>query len=321
MSHSGFTNAVKYSGSPVAVCQAARSLPNPPTGAGADVTGWENNSNGARGEFEFTLIAGATVAVAAGAMLVAEEVFDTFPEESAAVTATNGTETINYTAHGFQTGDGPVRLSGTLPAEISLTDEYYVIKTGANSLQLAASRADALAETEIVFTDDGADLVLHWVTGVKSLIVSITAVDTTALLETLTIVGHGLVTAQRVQLVGGDLPAPLAALTDYFVIVHDADKIALATTAENASAGTRIDLADAGSGDQELVHNEYGPTEATVYSLFHELNGGAAIDLTVDIAYRERIQHRPGVVAYHLVAEGDDFVPFSAYVRGLRRSE
>lgn len=318
---SGYTNIVNYASSdPVAVCEAARSLPNPPTGDGADVSGWTLAGYGGPAEFELTILAGATVELAAGAMLVAEEVHDTFPEESAAVTATNATETINYTGHGFQTGDGPVRISGTPPTGLSITTEYWVIRTGANTLQLATSRANALSSTEVTFSTDGANVVLHWVTGVKSLTRAVTAVDSSAGVETLSFAAaHGLTTAQRVQVSnsGGALPANLTADTDYYVIVVDSDSIALATSAGNAQAGTRIDLGDNGTGTQTVIYNEYGPTSATAYSMFHVLNGGLAVDLTADIGYRERVSHRPGVVAYHLVATLDVFAPVTAYVRPI----
>jgi hypothetical protein len=43
------------------------------------------------------------------------------------------------------------------------------------------------------------------------------------------------------------LPAGLAALTDYFVILVDANTIKLATSLVNANAGTAVDITDAGA--------------------------------------------------------------------------
>jgi hypothetical protein len=308
---------VRYAGAPIAICEAARALPNPPTGAGADVSGWTSAAGLAVEEFELTILAGATVEVAAGAMLVAEEVHPHYLEDSNAVTATNGTETINYTAHGFYTGDGPIRFGGTaVPTGLSATAEYWVIRTGANTFQVATSRANALAGTEQLFTSDGTDVVVHWVDGVKSTSSNASAVDLDE--DTLTIADHGLVAGERVQVATTNtLPTGLAVDTDYFVIVVDDDTIQLASSAENALAGTEIDLTGAPAGTQSVISNGYAATSETVYVMFAELNGGAAFDLTASIGYRERIAHRPGVVAYHLVTETDEFVPLTSYVRPI----
>lgn len=76
----------------------------------------------------------------------------------ATFTTTHGTETVNLTAHGLQTGDGPFRLTnagGALPAGYATGTDYYAIRTGADSLQLAASRALAFAGTAVAITGDG----------------------------------------------------------------------------------------------------------------------------------------------------------------------
>ena len=72
-------------------------------------------------------------------------------------TTTFGTDTVNAAAHGLLTGDGPVRLTTTttLPAGLALATDYYVIKTAAGTLKLAASRTLAYAGTAIDITDDG----------------------------------------------------------------------------------------------------------------------------------------------------------------------
>lgn len=78
---------------------------------------------------------------------------------SAAVfTTTNATETVNITGHGLVTGDGPVRLTnsgGALPTGYATGTDYWVVNTGANTLQLATSRANALAGTVVSISDDG----------------------------------------------------------------------------------------------------------------------------------------------------------------------
>jgi hypothetical protein len=85
----------------------------------------------------------------------------------------------------------------------------------------------------------------------------ITAVTNGA--DTLTIVGHGLVTGDggadgaAVRNVGdGALPSPLAALTGYWIIRVDNDTIKLATSQANAMLGTAINLTTDGSGTNYL---------------------------------------------------------------------
>jgi hypothetical protein len=64
---------------------------------------------------------------------------------------------------------------------------------------------------------------------------------------------HGLVNGSRIRLVGGTLPTPLLANTDYFAIVTNPTIISLATTLANAQAATAIDLTDAGVGTLTLT--------------------------------------------------------------------
>ena len=80
---------------------------------------------------------------------------------------------------------------------------------------------------------------------------SYTANATTNALTTAS--AHGLVTGSRVRMVGGTLPTPLLANTDYFAIVSSTTSLTLATTLVNAQAGTAIDLTDAGSGALTLT--------------------------------------------------------------------
>jgi hypothetical protein len=66
------------------------------------------------------------------------------------------TDEITINSHGFVTGL-KIALSidsGALPTGLPAND-YFVIKTGANTFQLAESYADAVAGTEIDFTDKG----------------------------------------------------------------------------------------------------------------------------------------------------------------------
>lgn len=73
-------------------------------------------------------------------------------------TTTHASETLNIAAHGMATGDGPYRLTnagGALPTGLAVDTNYWIINTGAGTVQLASSYANAIAETEVTFSDDG----------------------------------------------------------------------------------------------------------------------------------------------------------------------
>lgn len=73
-------------------------------------------------------------------------------------TADNATETFTAVAHGLLTGDGPFQVSnsgGALPAGLAALTNYWIIRTGADTFQLATSLANALAGTAQPISDDG----------------------------------------------------------------------------------------------------------------------------------------------------------------------
>lgn len=77
---------------------------------------------------------------------------------SSAFTTTHGTETINIATHGLQTGDGPLRMTnvgGALPAGYLTATDYYAIRTGTGTLQVALTRALAYAGTAVAISGDG----------------------------------------------------------------------------------------------------------------------------------------------------------------------
>src|SRR5687768_8792326 len=53
-----------------------------------------------------------------------------------------------------------------------------------------------------------------------------------AVANTLTVTDHGLAAGERVRLTGADLPAPLVAATDYYVVVVNDDTLKLALSRE-----------------------------------------------------------------------------------------
>ncbi len=72
-------------------------------------------------------------------------------------TTTHATETVNATAHGLSTGDGPFRATTTttLPAGYALATDYWWITVDADHGKLAASLAAAIAGTPVAITSDG----------------------------------------------------------------------------------------------------------------------------------------------------------------------
>lgn len=76
--------------------------------------------------------------------------------------------------------------------------------------------------------------------------------------------GYPYDTGDRVKFSGVDIPLPLVSTEYYYIIDVSATKIKLALTAENAAAGTSIDLTDSGSGtitmskyDYEIMHRDW----------------------------------------------------------------
>lgn len=73
-------------------------------------------------------------------------------------TANAGTDELTSTAHGLQTGDGPVQVAnsgGAPPGGLATSTDYFVIRVDANTLKLATSRANAFANTAIDVTSAG----------------------------------------------------------------------------------------------------------------------------------------------------------------------
>ena len=78
--------------------------------------------------------------------------------------------------------------------------------------------------------------------------------DVTVVSDTITLTAHGMTTGLKCALTtDGVLPTGLSA-TDYFIIVIDVDTVSLATSANNATAGTAVTItAAAGGGTHTLT--------------------------------------------------------------------
>lgn len=78
--------------------------------------------------------------------------------EDITLTPTHGSDLFTLAAHGMATGDGPYRLTTTLadlPLNLLVDTDYWIIKLTADTFQLATSYANAIAETEVAFDDNG----------------------------------------------------------------------------------------------------------------------------------------------------------------------
>jgi hypothetical protein len=115
-----------------------------------------------------------------------------------AYTAVDVGDVFTAAGHGFTTGDGPFRLAAGGPTGTAADTNYWIIKLTVDTFQLATTKADAIAETELTISSAGsgtlyrnqndtiiAQLVqdLNAVTGLNYL-----AVHTAGALETDTIV-------------------------------------------------------------------------------------------------------------------------------------
>jgi hypothetical protein len=94
-----------------------------------------------------------------------------------------------------------------------------------------------------------------------------------------------LQTGSRVQVSGTSLPAPLAAVTDYYVIVADETHVKLATTRAKAIAGEAIDLTTAGETvtvtQMDTVFTAIAATD-TLTAAAHRLATGARVRVATD---------------------------------------
>lgn len=76
---------------------------------------------------------------------------------STTFTADNSANELTATDHGFELGEGPMKLVtiGTLPAGLSASTLYWVIPLDDDTFQLATSRLAAANGDAVAFTSDG----------------------------------------------------------------------------------------------------------------------------------------------------------------------
>ena len=169
------------------------------------------------------------------------------------------------TAHGLSTGDGPFTLTttGVLPTGLATATDYYAIVVDTDHLLLAASRADALASTEIVLTDAGSGT--HTlVTGAAYSATSLTFSDTFTtsygddpyLLQFAGDTGLSQLDGPLRVTTTGSLPPGLATGTDYWIGHDQGDTHCLSPSFADAAIDNYtgwVDLIADGTGTHTLT--------------------------------------------------------------------
>lgn len=166
---------------------------------------------------------------------------------------------VNDTAHGF-VDEEVIQLTttGTLPTNLSLATNYFIIFTDVNTYQLEAS----VGGGAINFTDKGTGD--HTVTRFS---VADDVEDVSILAEQINLPAHGFVSELIIQMTTGTtLPTPLLVATNYWVIVDDANTIRLASSLANARAGTAINLTDGGTGTHTATATAISVTLTVQYA-------------------------------------------------------
>lgn len=156
--------------------------------------------------------------------------------------------------HHLSTGSrvtASIAAPGVLPAPLAPATDYFAIVVDEGHVKLATTRANAIGGVAIDLTAAA--------TGLFALTqqdTEVAAVNAGA--DTLASVNHRYSTEARVQFAtDGALPAPLVALTDYFLIRVDKDTLKVAATRQDAELGNAIDLTDAGAGNLWFTPQEF----------------------------------------------------------------
>jgi len=161
-------------------------------------------------------------------------------EEEPSIDVTNNVIFFNE-IHNFVTGQrvkysngGGSNLSG-----LSNNTDYFVINSGDNNIQLATTRANALAGIAIDLTSAGTGTSHSFLTNAVDLADNLFVVE-----------NHDFQTGQKVTYVtdGGNAVSGLINQTEYYVIRINENIFKLATSRANASAGVAIDLTAVGTG-------------------------------------------------------------------------
>jgi hypothetical protein len=161
------------------------------------------------------------------------------------------TDTIKVTSRAGVTGTGPVTLttSGTLPTGLSSVATYFLVRTDARTVRLAASKVDALAQVAVPFTDNGQGR--HQL-NLPNATIKLRSVDDAT--DSVIIPAHTRATgAGPIRLTTtGTLPTGLSPLLSYWLIRVDEDTLRLALSEADANAGSTVPFTDEGTGTLKL---------------------------------------------------------------------
>ena len=178
-------------------------------------------------------------------------------------------DTITILNHGLHEGHRVTFQEGSSSVG-GLTDNtvYFVVVIDDDTIKLATSRANAIADTPTVVNITGTGAGTHtfetptvtlsgnWKTSNIEVASSSSTVDVDA--DTITSANHKLITGSALTYQEGT--SAITGLTDnttYYAIKVDVNRFKLATSSSNATAGTAINLTGTGSGTQTFeVHTD-----------------------------------------------------------------
>ncbi len=172
------------------------------------------------------------------------------------VTVNTAEDTLYIPNHGLVSGQA-VRYSnggGTTIPGLSNNTLYYVIRVDASLIRLATNKAlTSIANLTGVGT------------GTQSLVITSLDFDT----NTLTLPSHGYIQGELVQYDsrGQTVINGLTTATPYYVIFVDGDNIKLATTPENAAAGTAVDIIASPAGVGRHTLTSLSQTPDGIYTI------------------------------------------------------
>lgn len=153
-------------------------------------------------------------------------------------TAANATEIFTSVAHGFTTGDGPVRVvnsGGGLPTGLAVDTDYWVIKIDADTFYFATSRANAIALTHLSITTDG--------TGVQTLNTATNDVICARLVQALNdVVGKNYTAVQTVGAGETDTVTITATAAGDWFSLEIADTVYMSISQTHVDPGVATDL-------------------------------------------------------------------------------
>jgi hypothetical protein len=157
-------------------------------------------------------------------------------------------ETLYIPGHELVTGSKVIYSAGAGTPIGGLTSggTYYAVKRDANIINLST-------------TKDGASIVNLTSLGTGNHTLTTNSVDITT--ETISIPSHGFSQGELVQYdsVGQATIGGLSSGSPYYIILVDGDNIKLATTLENANAGTAINLTSLGTGRHRILSLSKSP--------------------------------------------------------------